>query len=221
MSPGLLPGLVIFDCDGVLVDSEPLANRVFTEALNEIGLAIGYDEVCREFIGLTTDCAMELVRGRLGRPVPEGFVDDVQARTFAAFERGLRPVRGVREALERIELPVCVASSGEPEKMRLTLGLTGLLERFEGRLFSATEVPRGKPHPDILLHAARSMGIPPEECTVVEDSVPGVRAGRSAGMDVLGYAGESDGARLEAEGAQVFHDMRRLPDLLVRGPRSG
>ena len=133
---------LIFDCDGVLVDSEPVANRVFTESLQAAGLEIGHDEVCRTFIGLSMARCVEIVEERLGRPVPEGFVDRLQARTYEAFRAGLRPVEGVERALERIDLPVCVASSGEHEKMRLTLGLTGLLARFEGRLFSATEGER-------------------------------------------------------------------------------
>ena len=158
---------------------------------------------------------VEIVEERLGRPVPEGFVERLQARTYEAFRAGLRPVRGVAQALERIDLPVCVASSGEHEKMRLTLGLTGLLDRFEGRLFSATEVERGKPHPDLFLLAARSLGARPPRCVVVEDSAPGVLAARAAGMTALGYAGGTDGKPLAAAGARVFHGMAELPDLLA------
>jgi len=214
--------LIIFDCDGVLVDSEPLANRVLAEALQAIGLEMGYEEVCRTFIGLSMAQCMEIVERRLGRPAPEDFVERLQARTYEAFRAGLRPVRGVARALQRIEIPVCVASSGEHEKMRLSLGLTGLLERFEGRLFSATEVPRGKPHPDLFLHAARTLGARPAACAVIEDSEPGVRAARAAGMTALGYAGEGKGAGLAAAGARVFHDMEELPRLLAEaGPNGG
>lgn len=207
--------LVIFDCDGVLVDSEPVANRIFTEALNDLGLPIGYDEVCREFVGLTMASCMEIVEHRMGRPVPEDFVERLQERTFAAFRRELRAVPGVREALDRIDLPVCVASSGEPEKMRLTLGLTGLLDRFDGRLFSATEVPRGKPHPDLFLHAAAQMGVLPERCAVVEDSFHGVRAARAAAMTVFAYAPAGGREDLARAGARVFNDMRELPALVA------
>jgi len=138
--------LVIFDCDGVLVDSEPVANRIFAEALAELGLVTSYEEVCEEFIGLTLTRCVEIVERRLGRAVPGDFVERLQRRTFDAFRRELRAVRGVADALTRIEAPVCVASSGEHEKMRLTLGLTGLLERFDGRLFSATEEAATDPH---------------------------------------------------------------------------
>lgn len=214
--------LAIFDCDGVLVDSEPVSNRVFTEALQAIGLSIGLDEASRTFTGLSMARCIEIVEERLGRPVPEGFVNRLQARTYEAFRAGLSPVEGVTRALDRIDLPVCVASSGEHEKIRLTLGLTGLLGRFEGRLFSATEVERGKPHPDLFLLAARSLGARPARCVVVEDSAPGVLAARAAGMTALGYAGGSDGRPLAAAGARVFHAMAELPDLLEEiGPEGG
>jgi phosphoglycolate phosphatase len=206
--------LLILDCDGVLVDSEPIANRVFADELRRIGLPMRHEEVCETFVGLTLARSVEIIEERLGRPVPAGFLDRLQARTFAAFRDGLAPVPGVREALLRIDLPCCVASSGEHEKMRLTLGLTGLLPRFEGRLYSALEVERGKPHPDLFLHAARQMGADPARAAVVEDSLPGVRAGVAAGMTVFGYAGHDDGTRLAAAGATVFHDMRLLPELL-------
>ena len=209
-------GLVIFDCDGVLVDSEPMSNRIFSAALREIGLEMSYEQVCREFIGLSTTRCIEIVQKRLGRPVPEGFVDELQARTFSAMRKELRPVRGVVEALERIRLPVCVASSGEPEKMHLTLGVTGLGARFEGRMFSASEVARGKPFPDLFLHAARQMGVESQVCAVVEDSLPGVRAARAAGMSAFGYAERSDARALDAAGAVVFDDMKELPGLLNR-----
>lgn len=207
--------LVIFDCDGVLVDSEPLANRVMTESLRSLGLEIDYEEVCRTFLGLSMARCVEIIEERLGRPLPEGFVDRLQARTFEAFRGGLRPVEGVSRALGRIDVPVCVASSGEHEKMRLTLGLTGLLDRFEGRIFSATEVQRGKPHPDLFLHAARSLGARPDRCVVVEDSPPGVLAARAAGMAALGYAGGDGGEGLAAAGARLFHSMAELPELLT------
>lgn len=210
--------LVIFDCDGVLVDSEPVANRIFAEALAELGLVTSYEEVCEEFIGLTLTRCVEIVERRLGRAVPGDFVERLQRRTFDAFRRELRAVRGVADALTRIEAPVCVASSGEHEKMRLTLGLTGLLPRFDGRLFSASEVERGKPHPDLFLHVAERMGAAPDRCAVVEDSLPGVLAARAAGMRVYGYVERSDAGRLQAAGAIVFDDMARLPGLLAGAP---
>jgi HAD superfamily hydrolase (TIGR01509 family) len=206
--------LVIFDCDGVLVDSEPPANRVFAAALNEIGLPCTYEEVCRDFIGLSLPRCIEIVESRRGEPLPAGFVDELQRRTFDAFERELQPVPGIHEALRRISMPLCVASSGDHEKMRLTLDLTGLLPRFEGRMFSAMDVERGKPHPDLFMRAASEMGAAAERCAVVEDSLPGVRAAVAAGMTVFGYAARAAAGPLEDAGATVFTEMAALPGLL-------
>ncbi|HKQ60642.1 MAG TPA: HAD family hydrolase [Candidatus Polarisedimenticolaceae bacterium] len=214
----MAPELVVFDCDGVLVDSEPVANRILAEALRALGLPASYADVCRDFLGLSLPQCLAIIERRLGRPAPADFLERLQQRTYAAFRRELQPVPGVVEALERIELPVCVASSGEPEKIRLALGLTGLLPRFEGRIFSALEVARGKPAPDLFLHAARSLGAQPAACVVVEDSVPGVLGARRAGMAALGYAGSADPASLVAAGARVFHEMRELPELLRASP---
>lgn len=209
--------LVIFDCDGVLVDSEPIANRVFSEMLGEVGLPMDYDQTVRTFVGRSAATCVRMVEERIGRAVPEGWVDAWRARTFDAFSRELRAVEGVAEALDAIGTPFCVASSGEPAKMRFTLGMTGLLPRFEGRMFSAVQVPRGKPAPDLFLHAARTMGAAPERCAVVEDSAVGVEAGAAAGMTVFGYAAMSDPDALRAAGAaHVFTRMADLPRLLAR-----
>lgn len=210
--------LVIFDCDGVLVDSEPIANRVFAEALAELGLHIGLDEMYADFVGRSMAHCMRLVEMRLGRPAPADFVTRLQERTFAAFEaEGLQATDGIREALDAIALPMCVASSGELEKMRFTLGLTGLLPRFEGRLFSVTQVEYGKPAPDIYLFAAERMGVSPERCVVVEDSPTGARAGLAAGMTVFGYSAHTSAESLVRLGVhRTFAEMRELPDLLKR-----
>lgn len=209
--------LVIFDCDGVLVDSEPIANRVFSRMLGEVGLPMDYGETVRTFVGRSAATCVRMVEARIGRPVPEGWVDAWRQRTFDAFSQALRAVEGVAEALDRIRAPFCVASSGEPAKMRFTLGMTGLLPPFEGRMFSAVEVPRGKPAPDLFLHAARRMGAAPGHCAVIEDSAVGVQAGAAAGMTVFGFAAMSDPDALRAAGAaHVFTRMDELPDLLAR-----
>lgn len=203
---------VIFDCDGVLVDSEPISNRVLAEALTGIGLPMTAEESTATFMGRSWASLVEIVEGRLGRAVPADLRARYLDRIFAAFERELQPVPGIAAALDRIALPWCVASSSSHEKMRFTLGHTGLLERFEGRLFSATEVTQGKPAPDLFLHAAARMGWAPEQCAVVEDSAPGVQAALAAGMTALAYAGRTDPALLA--GAQVFTRMAELPALL-------
>jgi len=203
--------LVIFDCDGVLVDSEPIATRVLGAALRAEGLRMADEEVHRTFLGLTFPRTIEIVEARLGRALPPDFTEQVQAQTFEEFRADLDAMPGIEETLDRLRVPYCVASSGEPEKMRCTLGRTGLLERFEGRMFSASEVTHGKPAPDLFLHAAARMGARPERTVVVEDSVAGVAAARAAGMRVFGYAPAGDGAELEAAGATLLRDLRELP----------
>jgi HAD superfamily hydrolase (TIGR01509 family) len=157
---------------------------------------------------------LAILEERLGRPLPDGWVDDLDAAVRDAFRRELRPVAGIEAALDAIDLPTCVASSGSQEKMRLTLGLTGLRDRFAGRVFSGEEVGHGKPAPDLFLHAAERTGAAPSDCVVVEDSPFGAQAARAAGMRCLGYAAEGDGTALAREGATVFTTMSALPALI-------
>ncbi len=206
---------MIFDCDGVLVDSEPIANRVLALSLSEIGLATTVESSMRDYMGRSWPACVEIFEARLGRPLPPAFEASFWARAEAALRAELRPVPGIHEALERIPTPTCVASSGRIEKMRVTLGVTGLLGRFEGRIFSAADVPRAKPWPDLFLHAAERMGASPATCVVVEDSPRGVEAGVAAGMRVLGYAERTDAESLAAAGAEVFRDMRELPEIIT------
>jgi len=206
--------LVIFDCDGVLVDSELLSNRVLAQALAEIGLPMSLEETIATFMGHSMAACVTLIEERTGRPIPPRFVADFRDRTFEVFRRELRPVPGIESVLDGINLPSCVASSGPPEKIHLTLSITGLLPRFAGRIFSAVEVERGKPHPDLFLHAAHKMGVAPGNCVVVEDSARGVQAAVAAGMRVFGYADLTDAGTLAAAGARVFRSMEELPSLL-------
>jgi len=207
--------LIIFDCDGVLVDSEPITNRVFGEMLGELGMQVTLDEMFELFVGYSMTQCLTVISERLGKMPPPDFVQNYYTRARVALGAELTAVPGVVEALDQITLPYCVASSGAHEKMRMTLGITGLLPRFEGRMFSATEVARGKPAPDIFLHAASKFGVRPAACLVVEDTPPGVAAGVAAGMTVYGYSAQTPAARLLAAGARrVFHDMTQLPLLL-------
>jgi HAD superfamily hydrolase (TIGR01509 family) len=210
--------LLIFDCDGVLVDSEPIANRVFADMLQELGLSISVAEMYEQFVGYSMSHCMQLIEHKLGRAAPEDFEQRLQERTFAAFEAApLKPTPGIIEALDAITVPVCVASSGELAKMQLTLGLTGLLPRFAGRLFSVTQVAHGKPAPDIYLQAAKTLGAMPHACVVVEDSPVGAAAGIAAGMTVLGYSAHTDPQKLERVGVyRTFAEMRELPALIER-----
>ena len=209
--------LVIFDCDGVLVDSERLAVRIDVQILARLGWVITEAEVIERFVGRSDKSIKADIEAQLGRPLPDDWEQEFQSLYRAAFAAALTPVPGVVEALDRITLPTCVASSGSHDKMRYTLGLTGLYERFAGRIFSVYEVARGKPAPDLFLYAAARMGVDPAACAVVEDSRYGVAAARAAGMRAFAFAGGlTPRAWLEAPGTVVFTDMRELPQLLAR-----
>ncbi|MFI0419252.1 HAD family hydrolase [Spongiactinospora sp. 9N601] len=208
--------LVIFDCDGVLVDSEHIATRVHTAILNELGWPLTEAEVVELFMGRTSKSINELTEERLGGEVTAEVEKRFMRLYWEAVEAELTPVAGIVEALDAITLPTCVASSGSHAKMRRTLGKTGLYARFEGRIFSGTEVPHGKPAPDLFLYAARRSGVEPARCVVVEDSRFGVEAARAAGMRSFGYAGGlTPAARLEGQDTIVFTDMRELPALIA------
>lgn len=214
----MAPDLVIFDCDGVLVDTEPVSNRILAAAISEAGHAISAEEVAEAFEGMLLDDIAAAVEERLGKGLPEGWVVAFEERRAAEFRKGVEAVPGVADALRSIEaasVPVCVASQASRQKTELTLGLSGLIEHFaEDAIFSSRMVERGKPEPDLFLLAARSMGCGPAGCVVVEDGVPGARAGRLAGMGVLGYAPDGRGERLAGEGAETFESMAELPALL-------
>lgn len=210
--------LIIFDSDGVLVDSEVIALTVLARTASEEGIAIGVDEAIRSFRGLKmADCVREIER-RLGRGVRETFVADVRQATALAFDAELKPVEGIHEALAEISIPVCVASNGPMSKLVHTLGLTKLLGRFEGRIFSAYEVGSWKPDPGLFLHAAQTLGAHPSRCVVVEDSLSGIRAANAAGMRVLGFTGGNPTFQLElgAICQDLFHRMGDLPSLLQK-----
>ena len=206
--------MLILDCDGVVVDSEPVTIRVLADMLGELGAPLGVDEAARRFTGHTFARTLELVSELLGGPPPPKFAGDYRDRTYAAMERELKPVEGIEQALDQIAIPYCVASNGPHEKMRKTLGITSLLPRFEGRMFSSADVARGKPFPDLFLHAACHFSVPPSACLVIEDSASGIAAALAAGMAVYGFCGAKDGKELLAAGAHgVLRHMSELPDL--------
>ena len=209
--------LVVFDCDGVLVDSERLAVRVESRLITELGWSLTEQDVLERFVGRSDAFMRGEIEAALGRSVPE-WDDLYRERLYAAFHAELTAVDGVADAIDALSVPTCVASSGTHDKMRLTLGLTGLWDRFEGRIYSTTEVANGKPAPDLFLHAAEQMGVDPTACVVVEDSRSGVEAARAAGMRVLGYAGGLTPADwLTGPYTVVFTDMADLPGLIA-GP---
>ncbi len=208
--------LVIFDCDGVLVDIERIAARVQVGLGAELGWPLTEDEVVDRFMGRSPAAIHEQIAAQLGPDTAAIWSERFEQLHREAVDAELAPVDGLPEALDALTLPTCVASNGSHDKMRHTLGRTGLYERFAGRIYSATEVSRGKPAPDLFLHAAQQMGVDPEACVVVEDSQPGVHAARAAGMRTFGYAGGLTPAeRLEGHNTVVFHDMRQLPNLIT------
>ncbi|MGV4922923.1 HAD family hydrolase [Streptomyces sp. BHT-5-2] len=211
--------LVIFDNDGVLVDSEPISNEILADHLTELGHPTTYEESLRDFMGGSVQRVRDLVLEKSGRALPAAFEGDFHARVFDAFRQRLQPVPGVETVLEKLAadgVPYCVGSSGSHERIRVALTKTGLCERFgRGRVFSSQDVARGKPAPDLFLHAAREMGVAPERCAVVEDSPLGVRAAVAAGMDVYGFTAMTPASKLvEAGATALFTDMAELPQLL-------
>jgi len=211
--------LVIFDCDGVLVDSERLIIDVEIEMMAEQGLALSREDVIREFVGLSDEAMRARVAELSGSPLPTDWEIDYARRCQRVL------AEEVLDHLDRVGIPTCIASSGSHDKMAMTLGKTGLRDRFGGRIFSSTdpEVARGKPAPDLFLHAAARMDIAPARCAVIEDSPFGVAAALAAGMTAFGFAGGVvSEARLIGDGATdgvvVFHAMAELVGLLDSGP---
>lgn len=211
-------GLVIFDCDGVLIDSEKIAVEIDAEMLTELGWPTTPEQVLERFVGRSDAYMHGAIEDKLGDSLPDGWKDWWTETYRAALARALTTVPGVIEALDQIDAATCVASSGTHDKLRFTLGLTGLHQRFEGRIYSREDVERGKPEPDLFLHAAESMGFAPGACAVIEDSRYGVEAARAAGMRAFGFAGGLTPAEwLEGPATTVFTEMEKLPGLLAAG----
>ncbi|WP_416529886.1 HAD family hydrolase [Streptomyces coelicoflavus] len=211
--------LVIFDNDGVLVDSEPISNRLLAGYLTELGHPTSYEDSLRDYMGGAMHRVHDLVWERTGQRLPEEFDDVFHGRVFAAFERELEPVPGAVGVLEKLAadgVAYCVASSGSHERIRVGHRKTGLDRWFDDeRIFSSQDVGRGKPAPDLFLHAAARMGVAPERCAVVEDSPLGVQAAVAAGMDVYGFTAMTSAGKL-AGATRLFGHMGELADLLVR-----
>jgi len=211
------PQLLIFDCDGVLVDSEKISSRVIAEEITKVGIPMETHEAQKLFTGGSLADVEKYIEVKLGRPIGYDFETVYRKRSFELFEQFIEPINGVEEALKNIEersIKKCVASNGPLQKMLLNLRLTNLLPFFKGQLFSAYEVNRWKPDPFLFLHAAKTMNTVPEDCLVIEDSIHGVEAAISAGMPVLGYAPDHNGHDLQKAGATVFSDMNQLFDLI-------
>jgi len=212
----MTPDLVIFDCDGVLVDSEPITNRELATDLTAHGLEVTTEECIALFVGGTMQ-GVYLRAREMGADLPGDWIARFYDRMISALDREVVAVSGVIPALDRVDaagLSTAIGSNGPLKKMQVTLGRAGLWERFDGRIFSAHDVGVAKPNPGLYLHAAAAMGHAPRRCVVVEDSVSGVRAAVDAGMRCLGYTADASAARLSAAGAEPFDDMADLPGLL-------
>tara|TARA_B110000014_G_C19890305_1_gene460667 strand:+ start:90 stop:731 length:642 start_codon:yes stop_codon:yes gene_type:complete len=211
----MAPKCIIFDCDGTLVDSEGITNQVIAEMAGELGIQMTGEEASAEFGGKTLDGVLYKMKEMSGKEIPDDWLPRVVQMVSDSWESKLRPVKGVREILKEMEIPVCVASNGEPTHVRHSLRLTKLYDFFGERIFTASEVKAPKPSPEIFLYASKKMGFKPNECAVIEDSVTGVRAAVKANMKVYGIINnlfsEND---LKNAGAIPFKNMLELPKLL-------
>lgn len=210
------PGLIIFDCDGVLVDSEPITNAFLLDDLARYGLHLTMADCDRLFVGGTMLGVAEIARS-MGAGLPDGWVDDYYRRIYAHLAKGVPLVTGVGDILARIDarhVPHCVVSNGSEEKMRITLGQNDLWDRFQGAMFSAHTHGTAKPDPELLLIAARRFAVAPADCIVIDDSASGCTGAARAGMPCIGYAERSDPAKLAATGATVIRTMADLPPLI-------
>ncbi len=210
----MTPKLVIFDCDGILVDSELVSNQILVENLAGHGLEISLSECMDLFVGGTM-LGVKSKAQSLGAILPENWVDEIYAQTYARLKQGVDPVKGVVKVLDILDkagIAYCVASNGSFDKMQITLGQNNMLQRFENNIFSAHELGVSKPDPDLFLLAAGKVA--PQDCVVIEDSISGAKAARAAGIKCFGYHEHNDGAALANHGAILFNDMKLLVSLL-------
>ena len=205
---------VIFDCDGVLVDSEPISNRVMVEMANENGASIDIDYAYKNFKGNAFKTCLKQLEALIQQPLPASFETEFRQRSFEAFQKGVKPIKGVKDILEQLQTPYCVASSGPENKIRLNLELTGLESFFNDNVFSCFEIKKWKPEPEIFLHAAKVMGFKPSECVVIEDSLLGVEAAKRGGFDVFGFTAHDYKNELQKEATLTFKKMNSLLSLI-------
>lgn len=205
---------IIFDCDGVLVDTESISVRVLIELAKPLGLELEYENAVDVFTGLSLVKCFEYIEERVEVALPEDIEPQFRKRTFELFQKELKAIDGIHEVVSSLEIPFCVASSGPQNKIAMNLKLTDLYSYFEGNIFSCFDLGKWKPDPAVFLHAAKTMGFKPNECVVIEDSVHGVKAGIAGGFDVLGYANPKSETVLKNAGAKLFYSMSELKTLL-------
>ncbi|WP_159019229.1 HAD family hydrolase [Algibacter sp. L3A6] len=205
---------VIFDCDGVLVDSEPVSIQVLVDIANEYGANIDLAYGMKHFKGSFFDACKRMISELAQKQLPDSLEREYRQRSFEAFKKDMKPVEGVKGVLKNINRPFCVASSGPEDKIELNLGLTGLLPFFENKIFSCYKIQKWKPDPAVFLWAAETMGFKPEECVVIEDSISGVRAAKAGGFDVFGYVAHDYNNQLKDEATQTFDSMDKLLSMI-------
>jgi HAD superfamily hydrolase (TIGR01509 family) len=205
---------IIFDCDGVLVDSEAISAKIFQEMASELGCNLDFETILEQITGTSMKENLMFFREKINGELPAGFESEFRSRSYEAFKADLKPINGIHELLNKIKVPVGVASSGPVEKIKLNLTTTKLIHFFGDNIFSSFEIQSWKPEPEIYLHAAKMMGFKPGECAVIEDSLPGIQAAKAGGFDVFGYATGRNKDAFEELGAKVFFEMDELYQLL-------
>lgn len=205
---------IIFDCDGVLVDSEPIANAVLVEMANDFGANIDLKYAMAHFKGGSMQSCVDKISGLVKEPLPDYFIETYRKRSFEAFKKEVKPVEGVKNVLDNLDIPFCVASSGPVEKIRFNLELTGLLPYFENRIFSCYTINKWKPNPAVFLWAADIMGFKPKDCLIIEDSLTGMKAAKNGGFDVFGFTAHDHNNELENLATRTFNDMNDLLRML-------
>lgn len=205
---------VIFDCDGVLVDSETIGNQVFVDMANELGADIDLDYAMKHFKGSFLKECIKHISKLIDLEIPQTFEQEYRKRSFDAFKANIKPIQGILEVLQNIKLPFCVASSGPESKIKLNLELTGLLPFFKNNIFSSYAIQKWKPDPGVFLLAAETMGYKPSECIIIEDSLSGVKAAINGGFDVFGYIAHDLDNELEVLATKTFGSMNDLLEMI-------
>ena len=206
---------IIFDCDGVLVDSEAISAKVFQEMILELGAEIDFETVLEQITGTSMKENLKFFSEKINGELPTDFETEFRKRSYEAFKTDLKPIKGIQELLKKIKIPIGVASSGPVEKIRLNLTTTNLIQFFGENIFSSYEIQSWKPEPEIYLYAANKMGFKPEECAVIEDSTVGVKAAKAGGFDVYAFSNDKNKTAFEELGATVFFEMQELENLLL------
>lgn len=208
---------IIFDCDGVLVDSEAISAKVFREMVSELGCDMDFKTVLEQITGTSMKENLKFFANCVGNELPDDFEKDFRARTYEAFKMDLKPIPGVHELINKIKVPIGVASSGPATKIKLNLTTTGLIDKFGDNIFSCYDIESWKPEPDIYLHAAKQLGFRPEDCAVIEDSISGVKAATAGGFDVYALENKSLNDKFKKLGTRIFSNMHELGILLDIG----